>query len=142
MPPFRIHQTRIRPERILVRLTQGKYILSSQLSQQQATDAIGNPVNPLNPVNAVNGAANNASASGKPKNVITLRQIKQIIGLLQNSNHKQLSQMLSPELSSLLSIKDEDVDKVEELEEEVVENGDPIDELELDEDEDLLIIDI
>ena len=138
MPPFRIHQTRIRPERILVRLQQGKYILSSQLAQQQATDA-------LNPQIAVATVAVTVPVV-KPKNVISLKQIKQIIGLLQNSNHKQLSKMLSPELSSLLSIQDEDVDKVEELEEELENgvglNGEHLDDLELDEDEDLLIIDV
>jgi hypothetical protein len=132
MPPFRIHQTRIRPERILVRLQQGKYILSSQLAQQQATDSI--------PSAAVANVAV-ANTVAKPKNVISLKQIKQIIGLLQNSNHKQLSKMLSPELSTLLSIQDEDVDKVEELEEDV-ENVENVDELELDDDEDLLIIDV
>ena len=128
MPPFRIHQTRNRPERILIRLSQGKYLLASQV--------------PLI-VPAVASVASVASVpiesapvvSPKPKNVISLKQIKQIIGLLQHSSHKNLAKMLSPELTSLLSIQDEDVDNV--VEEEAEE-----DELELDDDEELLIIDV
>ncbi len=122
MPPFRIHQTRNRPERILVRLSQGKYVLASQV--------------PLivPPVASVPDSAPVASAP-KPKNVISLKQIKQIIGLLQHSSHKNLAKMLSPELTSLLSIQDEDVDNV-------VEEESEEDELELDDDEELLIIDV
>jgi hypothetical protein len=130
MPPFRIHQTRIRPERILVRLQQGKYVLASQLPLLNA------------PATESNVAIPKDTAQPKSKNVISLKQIKQIIGLLQQSNHKQLSKMLSPELTSLLSIQDEDVDKVEEEVVEEVEEENNIDDLELDEDEDLLIIDV
>lgn len=125
MPPFRIHQTRNRPERILVRLTQGKYVLASQIPlivpsvESSAADAVAQPV------------------AEKKKNIISLKQIKQIIGLLQKSSHKNLSKMLTPELNELLSIQDEDVDKVEEEEEEESES-----ELDLDDDEDLLIIDV
>lgn len=124
MPPFRIHQTRNRPERILVRLSQGKYVLASQV--------------PLivPPVASVASVPDSAPvAAPKPKNVISLKQIKQIIGLLQHSSHKNLSKMLSPELTALLSIQDEDVDNV-------VEEESEEDELELDDDEELLIIDV
>jgi hypothetical protein len=126
MPPFRIHQTRIRPERILVRLSQGKYVLASQVPlivpSVESVDA---------------SVKQNLKVESKPKNVISLKQIKQIIGLLQHSSHKNLAKMLSPELNALLSIQDEDVDNVEDAEEES-----DADELELDEDEDLLIIDV
>ena len=77
MPPFRIHQTRIRPERILIRLTQGKYILASQLPQ-------------------VVPVVEEVKEKEKPKNVISLKQIKQIISLLQQTSHKDLSKMLTP----------------------------------------------
>lgn len=121
MPPFRIHQTRNRPERILIRLTQGKYVFASQLTTLPS----------LMPV----PVAQVEEEKEKPKNVISLKQIKQIIGLLQQTSHKDLSKMLSPELSSLLSIQDENVDKVEEEEESDKE-------LDLDDDEELLIIDV
>jgi hypothetical protein len=122
MPPFRIHQTRNRPERILIRLTQGKYVFASQLSTLPSLNPVSVPVAQVD------------EEKEKPKNVISLKQIKQIIGLLQQTSHKDLSKMLSPELSSLLSIQDEDVDKVEE------EESDK--ELDLDDDEELLIIDV
>jgi hypothetical protein len=126
MPPFRIHQTRIRPERILVRLTQGKYVLASQIPLiVPSVEASVSPDAVVQPV------------SEKKKNIISLKQIKQIIGLLQKSSHKNLSKMLTPELNELLSIQDEDVDKVEEDEEVESES-----ELDLDDDEDLLIIDV
>jgi hypothetical protein len=121
MPPFRIHQTRNRPERILVRLSQGKYVLASQV--------------PLIVPPVASVPENAPVVAPKPKNVISLKQIKQIIGLLQHSSHKNLSKMLSPELTSLLSIQDEDVDNV-------VEEESEEDELELDDDEELLIIDV
>lgn len=126
MPPFRIHQTRIRPERILIRLTQGKYILASQI--------------PLIVASVEASPSPDASVAQpvveKKKNIISLKQIKQIIGLLQKSSHKNLSKMLTPELNELLSIEDEEVDKVEDTDEEVES------ELDLDDDEDLLIIDV
>ena len=118
MPPFRIHQTRIRPERILIRLTQGKYILASQLPQ-------------------VVPVVEEVKEKEKPKNVISLKQIKQIISLLQQTSHKDLSKMLTPELSSLLSINDENVDKVEEEDDEEVKE-----EVYDDDDDELLIIDV
>lgn len=121
MPPFRIHQTRNRPERILIRLTQGKYIFASQLPPQPVVPAV-------------------EEVKEKTKNVISLKQIKQIISLLQQTSHKDLSKMLTPELSSLLSIDDENVDKVEEEEEETKEEAkeDVYD----DDDDELLIIDV
>lgn len=128
MPPFRIHQTRIRPERILIRLTQGKYILASQIPLIVASvEASPSP-----------DAAVAQPVVEKKKNIISLKQIKQIIGLLQKSSHKNLSKMLTPELNELLSIEDEEVDKVEDTDEEVESES----ELDLDDDEDLLIIDV
>ena len=126
MPPFRIHQTRIRPERILIRLTQGKYVLASQIP------LIVPSVEPSPSSDVVQPVVE------KKKNIISLKQIKQIIGLLQKSSHKNLSKMLTPELNELLSIDDTDVDKVEDTDEEVESES----ELDLDDDEDLLIIDV
>jgi len=49
--------------------------------------------------------------------VISISQIKQVIKLLQSSDHKNLTQLLSPELKQLLSVSNEDVDTVESEEE-------------------------
>jgi hypothetical protein len=68
MPPFRIHQTRSRPERILIRLIQGRFIIPSAqaVPSVQATP----------PVTAV-------IPEEKKKTTISLKQIRDIIILLQ-----------------------------------------------------------
>ena len=119
MPPFRIHQTRNKPERILVRLIQGKYIL------------------PQNQAVIVSDKAQEA-VPDKKKTTISLKQIKQILTLLQKSEHKNLSKLLSPEITSLLSMDEDNVDEVEEEEE---EEDISISEGEEDE-EDILIINV
>lgn len=128
MPPFRIHQTRVRPERILVRLQQGKYILASQ--QPLIVPAVA--------TQAAVAAPAPAPVEEKPKKVISLKQIKQIIGLLQQSQHKNISKLLSPEIANLLTLNDQQADSVDEPES---ESDEPVLE-DLEDDEDLLIIDV
>lgn len=128
MPPFRIHQTRVRPERILVRLQQGKYILASQ--QPLIVPAVA--------AQAAVAAPAPAPVEEKPKKVISLKQIKQIIGLLQQSQHKNISKLLSPEIANLLTLNDQQADSVDEPES---ESDEPVLE-DLEDDEDLLIIDV
>ena len=128
MPPFRIHQTRVRPERILVRLQQGKYILASQ--QPLIVPAVA--------AQAAVAAPAPAPVEEKPKKVISLKQIKQIISLLQQSQHKNISKLLSPEIANLLTLNDQQADSVDEPES---ESDEPVLE-DLDDDEDLLIIDV
>jgi hypothetical protein len=115
MPPFRIHQTRVRPERILIKLIQGKYIIPAYVA----------PV----PVEVA------AAPAPVPKKAttISLKQIKQIVALLQTSEHKDLSKLLSPEIKELLNMDEDKVDEVEEVEEHEDEELD---------DEDVLIIDV
>jgi len=123
MPPFRIHQTRNKPERILIRLIQGKYILPQQIApiavpaQAQVPDAVSVPE--------------------KKKTTISLKQIKQILMLLQKSEHKNLSKLLSPEITSLLSMDEDQVDEVAEEEEE-----EEVEETEEEDEDDILIINV
>jgi hypothetical protein len=133
MPPFRIHQTKTKPERILIRLLQGRYVLPSSM-----------PIFSASPVIAVEEKVD-VSAQAVPekkKTVISMKQMKQLIMLLQQSQHKNLSKLLSPELKDLLSL-DEQVNPdqlptEEELDEDPIEAlSDPEEE-----DEDVLIIDI
>jgi hypothetical protein len=129
--PFRIHQTRIRPERILVKLIKGLYIIPSYNANNVNSNANTN-------TNANTNANTNVDVSSK-KNVISMKQIKQVIKLLQSSEHKNLKQLLSPELKQLLSVSNEDMDVIDEEEEEEIE----IEESKSDEeDEDVLIIDV
>ena len=75
----------------------------------------------------------------KKQTTISLKQIKQIILLLQQSEHKNLSKLLPPELGSLLTLDEDKVDEVDES-----EHVEP-DSLELpdgDDDDDILIIDV
>jgi hypothetical protein len=122
MPPFRIHQTRNRPERILIRLMQGRYVIPNVVPAV-ASVAVANPAVPA------------ASVPEKKKTTISLKQIKQIISLLQTSEHKNISKLLSPELRDLLTVDEDKVDDVEEEEHDLPE-------LPEDDEEDLLIIDI
>ena len=117
MHTFRIHQTRNKPERILIRLIQGKYILPQQqpvVLTEKVQEAVPE----------------------KKKTTISLKQIKQILTLLQKSEHKNLSKLLSPEITSLLSMDEDNVDEVEEEEDDI-----SISEEEDDED-DILIINV
>ena len=133
MPPFRIHQTKTKPERILIRLLQGRYVLPSSM-----------PIFSSSPVIAVEEKVDVSvpAVPEKKKTVISMKQMKQLIMLLQQSQHKNLSKLLSPELKDLLSI-DEQVNPdqlptEEELDEDPIEAlSDPEEE-----DEDVLIIDI
>jgi hypothetical protein len=131
MPPFRIHQTKTKPERILIRLLQGRYVLPSSL-----------PIFSSSPVVEEKVATPAVVVPEKKKTVISMKQMKQLIMLLQQSQHKNLSKLLSPELKELLSM-DEDVNPdqlptEEELDEDPIEAlSDPEEE-----DEDVLIIDI
>jgi hypothetical protein len=119
MPPFRIHQTRVRPERILIRLLQGRYIIPSQA--------------PTSVPAVVPQVATVIPEPEKKKTTITLKQIKEIIILLQKSEHKNLEKLLPEELKSLLTLDEDQVDEVEENEE--------LPELPED-DDDILIIDV
>ena len=94
MPPFRIHQTRSRPERILIRLMQGRYIIPSA---QSIPSAQPNPVAPVTSVTSVTSVV----PEEKKKTTISLKQIRDIILLLQKSEHKNLDKLLPPELKSL-----------------------------------------
>jgi hypothetical protein len=73
----------------------------------------------------------------KPKTTISLKQIKLILALLQKSEHKDLSKLLSPELTDLLSLDEDKVDEIETVEDEVEETKE-----ELEDDDDVLIIDV
>ena len=123
MPPFRIHQTRSKPERILIRLIQGRYIIPQYVAPPQQEQAVASaPVVP-----------------DKKQTTISLKQIKQIILLLQQSEHKNLSKLLPPELSSLLTL---DEDKVDEVDESEHVESDSLVLPEEDDDDDILIIDV
>lgn len=122
MPPFRIHQTRSRPERILIRLMQGRYIIPSAQSIPSVQP------NPVAPVTSV------VVPEEKKKTTISLKQIRDIILLLQKSEHKNLDKLLPPELKSLLTLDEDKVDDVDESEE--------LPELPEDDDDDILIIDV
>jgi hypothetical protein len=134
MPPFRIHQTKSKPERILIRLLQGRYVLPSSM-----------PIFSASPVVAVEEKADVSvpAVPEKKKTVISMKQMKQLIMLLQQSQHKNLSKLLSPELKDLLSL-DEQVNPDQLPTEEELLDEDPIEALSdpEEEDEDVLIIDI
>ena len=127
MPPFRIHQTRSKPERILIRLMQGRYIIPQYVAPQ--------PQQEQNPV----ASASTPVVPDKKQTTISLKQIKQIILLLQQSEHKKLSKLLPPELSSLLTL---DEDKVDEVDESEHVEPETLEFPEEDEDDDILIIDV
>ena len=126
MPPFRIHQTRNKPERILIRLIQGRYIIPQYVAPS--------PVKTVEVVEA-------EPVPEKKKTTISLKQIKQILILLQKSEHKNLSKLLSPELNTLLTLDEDKVDDVEEDDNESELNLDDLDQDEEDE-EDVLFIDV
>jgi hypothetical protein len=125
MPPFRIHQTRNRPERILIRLMQGRYVLPNVVPVVASAASVANPA----------ASVPAAAVPEKKKTTISLKQIKQIISLLQTSEHKNISKLLSPELRDLLTVDEDKVDDVEEEEHDFPE-------LPEDDEEDLLIIDV
>jgi len=120
MPPFRIHQTRSRPERILIRLMQGRYIIPSIPTVASTPSVQANPVASV--------------PEEKKKTTISLKQIRDIILLLQKSEHKNLDKLLPPELKSLLTLDEDKVDDVDESED--------LPELPEDDDDDILIIDV
>lgn len=122
MPPFRIHQTRSRPERILIRLMQGRFFVQSTPSAQ-AAQVVQPVVQATTPV-----------VEEKKKTTISLKQIRDIILLLQKSEHKNLDKLLPPELKTLLTLDEDKVDDVDETEE--------LPDLPEDDDDDLLIIDV
>ena len=127
MPPFRIHQTRSRPERILIRLMQGRFIIPSV----QPVPVQANPYVPSVPsVPSVPPVI----PEEKKKTTISLKQIRDIIILLQKSEHKNIDKLLPPELKSLLTLDEDKVDDVDESED--------LPELPEDEDDDILIIDV
>ena len=131
MPPFRIHQTRSKPERILIRLLQGRYVLPSSI-----------PIFSAPVVAPVEEKAEPVAVVEKKKTVISMKQMKHLILLLQQSQHKHISKLLSPELASLLSV-DEQVNPdqlptEEELDEDPIEALSDPDE----EEDDILIIDV
>ena len=119
MPPFRIHQTRVRPERILIRLLQGRYVIPSQVPV--IVPAVASPVE---------------EKVEKKQTTITLKQIKDIIILLQKSDHKNLDKLLPEDLKALLTLDEDKVDDVDES-----EVHDSIPDLPED-DDDILIIDV
>jgi hypothetical protein len=61
-----------------------------------------------------------------------------ILALLQKSEHKDLSKLLSHELTDLLSLDEDKVDEIETVEDEEVEETKE----ELEDDDDVLIIDV
>ena len=116
MPPFRIHQTRNKPERILLRLIKGMYIIPQILPNVVETQE---------------------TVPEKKKKRISVSQLKEIIKLL----NADLSG-LSPELKDLLDLDEFEADQVEEKETKE-ETKDETKEEESDlEDDDVLIIDI
>ena len=131
MPPFRIHQTKSKPERILIRLLQGRYVLPSSL-----------PIFSTSPVVVAEEKVDIQVVPEKKKKVISMKQMKQLVMLLQQSQHKNLSKLLSPELKELLSL-DEQVNP-DQLPTEEELDDDPIEALSdpEEEDDDVLIIDI
>ena len=142
MPPtFRIHQTKSKPERILIRLLQGRYIIPAISSiPTPATVAIAIPVSVANVA-----VTSNVVVPEKKKTSISIKQIKQIVMLLQ-AQQKNVSKLLPPELKSLLAI-DEHVNPDEvpaEDDEDLIEAlSDPDEkEEEEDDDDDVLIIDL
>ena len=126
MPSFRVHQTRFRPERVLIKLIQGKYIIP-QVQVQNVP---------------VQQPAIETKVPEKAKTTISLKQIKLILALLQKSEHKDLSKLLSPELTELLSLDEDKVDEIETVEETVEETKEEKEELNEEDDDDVLIIDV
>ena len=127
MPSFRIHQTRSRPERILIRLMQGRYIIPSFIPAVQVVPAA--QVVPAVPASALVSVE-------KKKTTISLKQIRDIILLLQKSDHKDLDKLLPAELKALLTLDEDKVDEVDDVDESA-----ELPELPDDED-DILIIDV
>ena len=126
MPSFRVHQTRFRPERVLIKLIQGKYIIP-QVQVQNVP---------------VQQPAIETKVPEKAKTTISLKQIKLILALLQKSEHKDLSKLLSPELTDLLSLDEDKVDEIETVDESNEDDSkDESKELNED-DDDVLIIDV
>lgn len=131
MPPsFRIHQTRSKPERILIKLMQGKFIIP------MTSAPIHTPVQPSSNDKVL-------PVPEKKKTNISLKQIKQMVLLLQQTNQKDISKMFSPELAALLSI-DESVnpDQVPDENELVEPITDDEAEAEAEDDDDILVIDV
>ena len=127
MPPFRIHQTRNKPERILIRLIQGRYVLPQYVVPSS--------------VKAVEAVVEAEPVPEKKKTTVSLKQIKQILILLQKSEHKNLSKLLSPELNTLLTLDEDKVDDVEEEDESEI-NLDELDQDDEEDEEDVLFIDV
>lgn len=143
MPPtFRIHQTKSKPERILIRLLQGRYIMPSSTI----------PTVPIVPVQVSVSISTEKDVSekqdlvlpGKKKNSISVKQIKQIILLLQQTQQKDISKLLPQDIKSLLQLDDNvnpDEVPVDDEEDLLSELSDP-DEKEDDNEDDVLFIDL
>jgi len=139
MPPtFRIHQTKSKPERILIRLLQGRYIMPSStvpiapIQISISTQQVDVP------------EKQNVVLPGKKKNSISVKQIKQIILLLQQTQQKDISKLLPQDIKSLLQLDDNvnpDEVPVDDEEELLAELSDP-DEKEDDDEDDVLFIDL
>lgn len=136
MPPtFRIHQTKTKPERILIRLLQGRYIIPS----------IPTPV-PIQVSSEKPSTITEKTVTEKKKNSISVKQIKQIILLLQQTQQKNISKLLPPEIKSLLQIDDNvnpDELPIDDNDDLIEALSDPDEKDEKDDDEDdVLIIDL
>jgi hypothetical protein len=126
MPPFRIHQTKIKPERILIRLLQGRIVLPTIVQ--------GVPLSTQSPVNE-----SESKPPEKKSKTISLKQIKQLVLLLQQTQQKNVTTLLPVELQELLKVEDNPDQVPDEKEEE--EFMEPLFDSE-DDDDDLLIIDV
>jgi hypothetical protein len=76
----------------------------------------------------------------KKTKTISLKQIKQLVLLLQQTQQKNITQMLPPELSELLTVEDNPDQVPDDKEEE--EFVEPLFDSEDDSDDDVLIIDL
>lgn len=80
MPPFRIHNPKIRSARVLIRTTKGRDVSSDVYETSSSPAAVILPV--------------------KAKKKISMRQIQQVIELLQKSKNKNLNDLLQKGIST------------------------------------------
>jgi Ser-tRNA(Ala) deacylase AlaX len=116
MPPFRIHNPKIRSNRVLIRTVKGQTVVVPYSAV--STDPI-------------------VTLPVKPKKKISMSQIKQVIQLLQQSKNKNLSALLA---GGAADDEDVEIDELSESGSEV--EIEDVDDIEEGEKEEVLIIDL
>ena len=128
MPQFRIHSTRNRTDRVLIRMVRNTNHVATHVT--------------IVPTPIVSVSVPD-TAPAKSKKKINMRHIQEIIKLLQKSTDKNVNKILSSKLKTLLSQQDDEEVDVDEVEEDSdVEIEEVEDEEVAEDDEDVLIIDL